>query len=151
MIDASVSREQHHMCQGSRKREPNETQTRLPGWVGTPWPFPALFTFSSHSATPRLQSMECHKYLVVALIHAIYPKLTPNHAIAKTHTTNSKSHCARLIQHILLHHQILRTRCEGDPGSASGTPFPFLPPDPSAGPKTDATRMQKRMQMIPII
>ena len=36
-------------------------------------------------------------------------------------------------------------------GCQKGTPFPFLPPDPSAGPKTDATRMQKRMQMIPII
>ena len=109
------------MCQGSRKRETNETQTRVkrdsPVESGTPWPFHALFSFSSHTATPRPQSMECHKYLVVALTHAIYPKLTPllrsrrkteSHAIAKTHTTNSKSHCARLIQHILLHHQILR-------------------------------------------
>ncbi len=121
--------------------------------------------------------MECHKYLVVALTHAIYPKLTPllrarrkteSHAIAKTQASynslqkyEQKIPCAMLISeadlrqiqssttpvlqsatpHILLHHQILRTRWEGDPGSASGTPFPFLPPDPSAGPKTDATRM----------
>ena len=59
-------------------------------------------------------------YLVVALTHAIYPKLTPllrarkkteSHAIAKTHTTNSKSHCARLIQHIHWHHQVLTKPC----------------------------------------
>ena len=55
-------------------------------------------------------------YLVVALSHAIYLKLTPllrarrkteSHAIAKTHATNSKSQWARLIQHIHWHHQIL--------------------------------------------
>ena len=59
-------------------------------------------------------------YLVVALTHAIYPKLAPllrarrkteSHAIAKTHTTNSKSHCARLIQHIHWHHQTLTKPC----------------------------------------
>ena len=53
---------------------------------------------------------------MVALTHAIYPKLTPllrarreteSHAIATTHATNNKSHCARLIQHIHWHHQIL--------------------------------------------
>ena len=52
----------------------------------------------------------------MALTHAIYPKLTPllrarrkteSQAIAKTHTTNSKSHCARLIHHIQWHHQTL--------------------------------------------
>ena len=59
-------------------------------------------------------------YLVVALTHATYPKLAPllrarrkteSHAIAKTHTTNSKSHCARLIQHIHWHHQTLTKPC----------------------------------------
>ena len=59
-------------------------------------------------------------YLVVALTHAIYPKLTPllrarrkteSHAIAKTHTTNSKSQCARLIQHIHWQHQTVTKPC----------------------------------------
>ena len=61
-------------------------------------------------------------YLVVALTHAIYPKLTPllrarrkteSHAIAKTHTTNTKSHCARLIHHSMenLREEGIWTRC----------------------------------------
>ena len=57
--------------------------------------------------------MECHKYLVVALTHAIYPKLTPllrarrkteSHAIAKTQASynslqkyEQKIPCAMLI------------------------------------------------------
>ena len=52
--------------------------------------------------------------------HAIYRKLTPllrarrkteSHTIAKTHTTNSKSQWARLIQHMHWHHQVLTKPC----------------------------------------
>ena len=87
-------------------------------------------------------------YLVVALTHAIYPKLTPllrarrkteSHAIAKTHTTNSKSHCAQLIQHSMenLREEGIRTRCwtrsERDGNEIQAlhlATFPFFLPQP---------------------
>ena len=86
-------------------------------WEGCPWTNSSMKQIMGLCLCTSLSIYYSSlTYWVVALSHAIYLKLTPllrarrkteSHVIAKTHTTNSKSQWARLIQHIHWHHQIL--------------------------------------------